>query len=129
MRTPDSCEIPVLTVPEKAETLVNENIMHEKISKPINCNTETDPEKEIIIALHSQEQTDNTRYGKDQKEEIVVLEKSRRLFVMMVFVQYPKDAMHDIFMREPGNSFHGKKSRKGYQYFSKHHNDSFKVFI
>jgi hypothetical protein len=129
MRPPDGCEITVLTVPEKPETLVYENIVYEEISKAIDRYAKSYPEQEIITVLQSNEQADDTRNGKDQKEKIIVFEEAPGLFVVMVFVQYPQDSMHDIFMCEPCNGFHRNKSCKGDQYFSKYHNDSIKLFI
>jgi hypothetical protein len=89
MRAPDRCEITVLTVPEKAEALVNENIVHQEISETINGNTKADEEQEIITVLHSDKKADDTGNGEDQEEEIIVLEETLRLLVVMVFVQDP----------------------------------------
>jgi hypothetical protein len=124
MRAPDGCEIAVLTVPEKPETLVNKNIMHQEIGKSINGNTKADEEQEIITVLHSDKKADDTGNGKDQEEEIVVLEESLRLLVVMVFVQNPQNAMHDVFMRKPGYGFHRDEGCQCDQYFSNYHNST-----
>lgn len=57
------------------------------------------------------QQTNNTGDGKYQEKEIVPFQIALMCFMVMILMERPADAVHNIFMRQPGHALHaGKKS-------------------
>ena len=57
-------------------------------------------------------ETAHTNYGIENKEKIVSFKPTIMIFMMMVFVYTPKEAMHYVFMSKPCHKFHNKKCNK-----------------
>ena len=107
MRPADSLEIRVIGIPEQLETLVDEYVVNHKISKTIQCDAYADPKFWVSDAiLGAQERQQKTRHSKNKEEEIVFFKKSRVVAVVVVAVEVPKKAVHDVFVGEPGHTFH-----------------------
>jgi mitochondrial fission protein ELM1 len=83
--------------------------MNREVGKAVQRNTESYPEQKIKAGLHTEKKCCYARRCKDQEKEVVVLEPAFRLFVVMVFVQNPEWAVHNIFMGKPGDKFHKNK--------------------
>lgn len=79
-------EIFIIGVSEELKTLMNKYVMHQKIGETVKGYAQTNPEQKIKTLLHSEKQSSNARESKNQKEKVVVLEKSRCLFFMVVLV-------------------------------------------
>lgn len=110
MRFSNRSKVDGIGVSKKFEPLMNKYIMNKKVGKAIDCDTYTDKEPMIESAFNSNNKCENTRKGKNQKEEVVAFKKVIWINLMMVFVEYPEYSMHDVLMRKPSNKFHGKKS-------------------
>jgi len=60
-------------------------------------------------------QQKNTRYGEYEEEKIISFPKALVAFVvMMVLVQIPQKAMHNVLMGKPRNTFHANKGASYY---------------
>lgn len=105
MGSSDSSEVPVVTVAHDFESLVNKNVVHQKITKSINCDTDTHEQAVIITVEHPKKHQQKTRNGENQKEQIVPFEETC-MSLMMIPMQQPKEAVHDIFVRKPGHKLH-----------------------
>jgi hypothetical protein len=115
MRPPDGPDIPVITAGEPFEPLVNDDIMHQEISKAISHDPKTDrlhPPYMIVCAKPYQQ---HTRNRKDDKEGIILF-KEARFYLVMVSVQIPEKPVHYIPVRKPGNAFHSDERYQKDQY-------------
>jgi len=90
------------------ETLMNNNIMNEKISKSISHDTEANRLHPPYMIERAVKNKQDAWYSEDDKKCVVLLEETR-LYLMMILVQVPEKTMHDITMCKPGNTFHNKK--------------------
>ena len=54
---------------------MNENIVHKKIRKPVQCDAQPDPKQRIEILPHPEKQTRDSRQCKQQEKVIIVLKK------------------------------------------------------
>jgi hypothetical protein len=84
--------------------------MYKEVGHPIKADTEPHPKKAVKMSTQTYEETGDTREGKDQKEQIVMLQNLIWSLLMMVPVPNPKPAMHDIFVCEPRYTFHSAES-------------------
>jgi len=104
-------EVSVIRIPQKVKSLVDKDIMHQKISKSIEGYAQSGPKHRVEVG-ESDHQAYDSRYGKYQEKQIVPLEKPFVFGNMMVTMELPKDTMHDVFMGEPGHEFHTRKGNK-----------------
>src|SRR6185312_4156720 len=111
MCAPNRFKINVVRVSKNFKPLVNKNVMNQEISHAVQSNSHANPKKKIITIHPSKKQAGNAWQRKNDKEEIIVFYKTIRFFFMMVFVQFPQYAMHDVFVCKPGNAFHTNKGR------------------
>lgn len=77
---------------------MDQDIMYHKISKPIEGDPNTNIKKEAQVSNKS---TDNKKghsdTGKDHKKVIVLFKKGMELIVV-IFMQVPEKAVHNVFM-------------------------------
>jgi hypothetical protein len=106
---PNGFEIGHVGSVKEPESPVDENIMHREIGKSVQRDAKSYPEQKIKTGLHAKKESGDARRCKNQEKEVVMFKPAFGLFVVMVFVQYPQRAVHDIFMREPGHEFHKNK--------------------
>lgn len=103
-------EVNAVAVPQPAEPLVDENIVHQKICGPVHGNSCAYTYHEIMLVHQPQHNTQPAGNGKDQKEKIVLFEKTLPGLVM-VPVKIPHEPVHHKFMGAPGNAFHGDEGQ------------------
>jgi len=108
MGFPDRTEVNVVRSAEPFEPLVDEDFVNQEIGKSIQSDSRPDPHTEVVAVHHAKHDEEPTRYGKNQKEGIVFLEKTG-LFLMMVLMQVPKKAMHQKAVCEPSHELHEPK--------------------
>jgi hypothetical protein len=99
-------EIYVVGFREPFETLVDKHIVNHEICDTVKGYADADEEHKAISG-HKTADTEKSYgdAGKHDKEIIVLFEELLRL-VVVIFMQFPEQAMHDVFMREPGYTFH-----------------------
>src|SRR5215204_89283 len=97
---------------------MNDDIMHKKISGAIGHDAKTDclhPPGIIECAEIDEQDTWNR---KNDKERIILFEKTR-LNLVMIFMQIPEKSMHNITMRKPCDAFHDDERSNKNQYVIK----------
>jgi len=100
---------------------VDDNVVENKVKRAIYHYTNPNPEqKPQAFNPHPSRNGDNRNKTEDNGEVIVFLEKSL-VMVMMVGVPVPHQTVHNIFMDEPGGSFHKQNSTKDNQNFKPNH--------
>jgi hypothetical protein len=100
---------------EPFEPLVDDDIMHNKISQAISHDAETDRLQIPSVSISTEKDEQHTGNSKYDKEEIVLLKESR-FYLVVVPVQVPEKAVHHIAMRKPGNAFHDNEGSKENKY-------------
>ena len=112
-------KVGVFGIAEPIEPSVNEHIVHQEITQSVGGDPGPDPKAEVGMYAARNEAP---RAGdcENQEEGIVLFEKSR-LVLVMVAVEIPHDAVHEVFVRSPCNTFHDQKgaqhNQKGGQNF------------
>ena len=104
----DSSYIGVITPSKPFETLVNDHIMDHKISRSVRHNAKADGLHPPYAIKGTKKDQQHTGNGEDDKEPVILF-KEPGLFLMVIAVQVPKQAMHDILMGKPGNAFHDQE--------------------
>jgi hypothetical protein len=102
---PDGSKIGVFGVSEPFESSVDEDVMHQEITQPIGGNACSNPKTEVTVNA-ARHKAPSTGHGENQKEGIVLLEKSG-FVLMMIPVEIPHGAMHEVFVSTPSHPFHG----------------------
>lgn len=119
MTASDGLEIGVVGAGKQFNTLVNEDIVHQKIGNAVEGNAEADVKQIIEFPNRTKVHQRDRRQGEDDKKVIVFFHGTFVAVVVVIPVQYPEKSMHHVFVDEPGSSFHGDKYGKYYQYI--HH--------
>jgi hypothetical protein len=89
--------------------LVNDYVMHQKVSEAIHCYAKTDGCCPVSVALQAQHNAEPAWYGKNEEESIVFFKKPWS-FLVVIFVEVPQKAVHHIAVCEPCDAFHEAKS-------------------
>jgi hypothetical protein len=118
MRPPNGTNIPVISAGKQFKSLVNDDIMHQKIPETIGHDTKPDclHPPDIIVGPKIDQQ--DAGQCKDDEEGIILFKKTR-LNLVVIFMQAPKKSMHDVTVRKPGNSFHNYESGRKNKYVKK----------
>jgi len=111
----DGTDIGIVASRKPLESLVNDHIMDNKIRKAVGHDAKADAvEPPQTGGLHTIHDAQHARNGKNHKKGIIFLKKAR-LYLMMVFVEVPKKAMHDPTVGAPGDGFHQQKNTQNDQ--------------
>jgi hypothetical protein len=106
MGAPDAPGVPVVRISEELEPLVDKNIVNHKIGDPVGQDTEAYwvalPERGI--GRHHDK--GHAHHGIKNKKGVIPLEPGIVVFAMVVPVEGPQEAVHDILMRKPRHKFH-----------------------
>ena len=120
---PAQCqEVPHLCVSKPLEPLVDQYIVHQEVSDPIERDAHSDKQQYIDLGLQTSDHQQRAGQGKYQKESIVFL-KELALGAVVVFVQIPQQPVHYVFVGEPGNDLHkakGGQCGEGIEQVGKH---------
>jgi hypothetical protein len=103
---------------EPFEALMNDHIVHEKVSKTIRHYAEANGLQPVHALKRAKKNAQKTGYGKDDKEGIVLFKKTG-FGIVMVFVQVPQEPVHHEFMCCPGDSLHDAEGANEYRYVYK----------
>lgn len=105
--------VPIISISEYFETLVDKNIVHKKIGKSISKNAQTNGQSSPKTEIAPTHKTAYTHHCIKNKEVIITFPPTAVIFVMMVFVNLPQETVHNVFMCKPRHKFHNAKS--GYE--------------
>jgi hypothetical protein len=109
MRPSNGANIRIIAAGKPFKSLVNNDIVNQKIPNAISHDAKPDCLHPPYIIKCSEKDQQNTWDCEDDKECIVLFEKSG-LHLVMIFMQVPKKTMHDIPMGKPCNAFHNYES-------------------
>jgi hypothetical protein len=105
--------IPVVSIAEHFKALMNKNIMNEKIGQSISKNAKSNREASPKTIAVPTDKAKDTHDSVKNKERIIAFPPTSMVFVMMVFMEDPQKAMHNVLMGKPGHKFHnGKRAKK-----------------
>jgi hypothetical protein len=88
MRPADGTDISAFAAVEPFETLVDDDIMHQEISRSIGHDAKANSLHPPDLLYSSEKYQQHARYGKDHKEPVVVLKKTG-LLLLIVAVKKP----------------------------------------
>lgn len=101
----DGPEVPVVAVAEDFKPLMDEDVVNKKITEAVNSNAYTDIKLDVAAGQYTEEHEQHAGEGEDEEEGVVFF-KEAGMTLVMVAVQDPKQAVHDILMGKPGHEFH-----------------------
>jgi hypothetical protein len=103
-----SAHIAVIPVRPYFKTLMNDDIVHQKITQPVNRNTYAHIKSEVVIH-DTGDVAVSAGYSKDEEEGIVLFKKTG-FNLMVIFVQVPQKTVHHKLMGKPCHEFHEEES-------------------
>ncbi len=83
MGSTNSPEIPVVTVSEYFESLMNKNIVHHKVTKTIKSNPYSHKQTEIVAIEYSKKHQQATWKSEDDKKGVISFKKAGMPLVMI----------------------------------------------
>jgi hypothetical protein len=101
--------IPVIRIPEELKPLVDEDIVNHKVRNSIGQDTETNRvslPKGCICRGHQQRHADHRIKN---KKGVISFKPGVVVFVVVILVKGPQEAMHNVFMGEPRHKLHKAK--------------------
>lgn len=99
-------QIFVFGVFEELQSLVNDDVVHDKIAQSISKNPQSNEELVIKPGFRSKIKQQNAWYGKNHEKQIIAFENMGVFGLVMVGVQIPKESVHHKFVRAPCHAFH-----------------------
>ncbi len=87
--SPDRPEINRIGIPENFKALVDKYIMHQKVGKSVQRNTQSYPEKVIETLVQANCETGNARRSENHKEVIILFKEITVVALVMIVVQEP----------------------------------------
>ena len=92
------------------ESSMDEHIVDNEISQPIKGNSYTNPQSHVGGGP-SGDETVRAGNSENDKKGIVFFKETRAVRVV-VLVEVPHGTMHEAFVSQPGNTFHGNEGAK-----------------
>jgi len=105
VRFADGHQVDIFRPSEDFETLVNEDVVDQKVCSTVERDAGPDPHPKVTSSHGARDETPSTGHSKNQKERIVLFEESRFVDVV-VFMEIPHQSVHEVFVRKPRHSFH-----------------------
>jgi hypothetical protein len=107
---PNRQKIWILGIAEYFYSLMDKNVMDKKVGHPIQGNAQCNIEPMVKALDRPVIHKDNGREGEYDKKIVIFFHRAVIAVVMMVFMEGPKESMHNIFMDHPRQAFHYEKS-------------------
>jgi len=100
---------------EPLETAVYVYVVNEKVDQPVNGNTYAYKQKPAMRRGQAGDVAEHAGNGKDHEKQVVFLKEAVFFIVrlVVVFVPAPQPAMHNVFVRKPGDEFHAGNGGEG----------------
>lgn len=117
-------QIFVFGILEQLQSLVNDDVVHDKITQSVGKNSQTDEEAVIKTGLCPKIKQQNTGNGKNHEKQIIALENMGVFRLVVIGVQIPQKTVHHVFVRQPSHAFHQQISGQKNQ--ERHHLIKFK---
>ncbi len=106
VRAPDRPEINRIGISENFKPLMDKYIVDEEVRKPVYRNAQANPEQVIESLVQADGQTGNARRGEDDKKIVILFEEIPIVTLVVIMVQKPQKTVHQVLMRQPGDTFH-----------------------
>ncbi len=88
---------------DKTEAPVKHDVVEEQVSETVEGDAEAAGCKRRNALFQAEENKEKGKPRKEENKEIVLLKSTA--FTMVVLMQDPEKAVHDVFMRKPGDPF------------------------
>ena len=105
VRLSNGGEIGMLSVPKPIEAAVDKDVVNQEITQAVGGDSGSNPESKVLVNAAGDE-TPGARDGENQKEGVVLFKESG-LLLMMVSMEVPHGAVHEVFVGAPCHTFHG----------------------
>jgi hypothetical protein len=105
MGLPKPTKIPVIHVVKPLESPVNKDVMDQEVGYTVVQDSQSNG-NQYGIGGQSNYDARTTGNRKNDKEQIILF-KEPLTWLVVVFMEIPEESVHDIPMRQPGDSFHG----------------------
>jgi hypothetical protein len=102
-------EVNVIGLAQPLEPLMDKNVVHKKVGKSVNRDSKPDKQQERQRSVQAKPKAKYAGRSENEKKVIVLLKKRTWVFAVMVLVQKPEEAMHQVFVSQPCNRLHTKK--------------------
>ena len=116
MRSSDSTCIPIISISEHFETLMDKNVMYKKIGQSVSENPQADGQSGPKAKIAPTYKTTNAHQRIKKKKVIVSFPPTAVVFMVMIFVKFPQKTVHNVFMGKPRHKFHNAESGYENQY-------------
>lgn len=93
--------------------------MDQEITNAINGNTKTNVYRNTRTVHHSEHNAQPTRNGENEEENVIFFEKAG-FGNVMVFVEFPHQTMHHIFVSKPSHQLHNEERSDEYENIEHH---------
>jgi hypothetical protein len=103
-------QIFVFGIFKQLQSLVNYDVVHDKIAQSVSKNPQSDEELVVKTSFCPEVKQQNTRYGKNHEKQIISLENMSVFRLVMVGMQIPQKSVHHKFVRTPCHAFHNQIS-------------------
>jgi hypothetical protein len=115
VRFADRTDVEMIAARKQAETLVDNDFMHDEIRASIRRNADADEQQvKQFVVVGTEPDQEHGWHREDDKEPVVLFEESFSGPVM-IFMQGPEKTVHHKPVRQPRESFHEAKCTDGNQ--------------
>lgn len=111
----NSPQVCIVGIPEKADALMNEHIMNQEIYKAVCCHCETCNRHCMVTVLQSEVYKQEAGERKNEREPVVMLQAPFCIH-MMILVELPQKAVHNVLVSEPGYQLHQQEEKNKKKY-------------
>jgi len=103
-------QIFVFGVFEELQPLVDNDVVHDKITQAVSKNSQANEKSVIETGFCPKIKQEDAGNGKNHEKQIVALKNMGVFRLVMVFVQIPQKTVHHKFMSAPSPACHEKIS-------------------
>jgi tetrahydromethanopterin S-methyltransferase subunit A len=105
VRFSNGAEIHIVRMLKPAESSVDKDFVHKKITESVSRDPKAYPKAPIVASHHAKHGKEPGRDGKNQEEDVVFFKKARFMLVVIT-VKIPAKTVHDVFVGKPGHKLH-----------------------
>jgi len=98
--------ITIICIPQPFKTLVDKNIVDGKVGDSVCQYPKTYRPSLPKIGPGARPEENHANYGIKDKKSVIAFKPGTVVLFMVVPVQAPQKAVHNILMRKPGHKFH-----------------------
>ncbi len=107
--SPDAPCIPVISIPEHFKSLVDKYIVYQEIGCAIGHNSKADRPPIPEGSTMCQVEKCHTDHSVKNKKGVITLKPGIVILSVVVCMEMPQEAVHNILVGKPGHEFHEAK--------------------